>query len=329
MNHRQAPCVAITGASGLIGRRLCEFFADRGWPVRGLVRQPTKQGSLSGVEWFQCDLPDGIDPAGLDGADVLIHAAYTTRYQQLDEARRVNEEGSGKLFELARRRGVRQIVFLSSFSSRPDALSYYGRSKYAVELLLARNRDLALRAGLVLSPDGGLFCRIVSMLERARCVPLIGGRQIVQTVHIDDLCLACQRTIERQMTGLVHVAEVQGLAFRDLLRLVLTHLRRRCLLVPVPFAPMFAALRVAERLGVRLGVTSENLLGMKALRHITVEDDLQSLGVRPRAASESIATLVRELAGNGRRPPSDLARDPGEPIADFVRGRHVVTNHVV
>ena len=290
--------IAITGASGLIGRRLCEFFVAEGWPVRGMVREPIKQRPLPGVDWLRCDLPDRIDSAGLDGAEILIHAAYTTRYQRLDEARHVNEEGSRKLFELARRQGVRQIVFLSSFSSRPGALSYYGRSKHAVEQLLDRDRDLALRAGLVLSSDGGLFCRIVKMLQRTRCVPLVGGRQIVQTVHIDDLCRAVQHAIERRVIGVVHVAEEYGQTFRELLRLVLMHLRRRCLLVPVPFAPMFTTLRIAEWLGVRLGVTSENLLGMQALRHVATEDDLKLLGLQPRTAPQSIAALIQQMAGN-------------------------------
>ncbi|HET6879654.1 MAG TPA: NAD(P)-dependent oxidoreductase [Pirellulales bacterium] len=290
-----SPCVAVTGATGLIGRHLCRRLSNQGWRVRGLVRDPERLSPGTGVEYFRCDLPDQLDPAGLEGADVLIHAAYATRNQEPDDARRVNELGSQRLFELARRQGVGQIVFLSSFSSRPDALSYYGRSKYAVEGLLDRDRDLALRAGLVLAADGGLFCRIVRMLRRARLVPLVGGSRIVQTLHIADLCHVCQRAIEGKVTGLLHAAEPRGEAFHDLLRLVLQHLRRRCVLLPVPFAPVWAGLRLAERLGVRLGVNSDNLLGIQALRPIRVEEDLARLGVEVRPSAKSVAALMGEL----------------------------------
>ena len=272
------PCVAVTGATGLIGRHLCRHLADHGWRVRGLVRDPERLSPGPGVEYFRCDLPDELDPAGLEGADVLIHAAYATRNQGPDDAHRVNELGSQRLFELARCHGVGQIVFLSSFSSRPDACSYYGRSKYAVEGLLDRDRDLALRAGLVLAADGGLFCRIVSMLRRARLVPLVGGSRIVQTLHVADLCHVCQRAIEGRVTGLLHAAEPQGEAFCDLLRLVLRHLQRRCVLLPVPFAPVWAGLRLAERLGVRLGVNSDNLLGIQTLRPSGLRKILRGLG---------------------------------------------------
>jgi len=297
--------VAVTGATGLIGRHLCRHFAGHGWQVRGLVRDLKDLPPSPRVEYFHCHLPERIDPAGLDGADVLVHAAYTTRFQRPDEARRVNEEGSRRLFELARRLGVGQILFLSSFSSHPDARSYYGRSKHAVERLLDLDRDLALRAGLVLAADGGLFCRIVGMLRCARLVPVVGGNRIVQTLHVDDLCQVCRRAIETRATGLLHAAEPQGQAFCDLLRLVLEHLQRRCVLLPVPFAPVWAGLRLAERLGAKLGVSSENLLGIRMLRHIPVEHDLARLGVEVRSSAQSVAALMAPIilreAPNDRR----------------------------
>lgn len=288
-----APCVAVTGASGLIGRHLCRSLTASGWRVRALVRDPRRRPEpAERIERYQCDLPDTIDAAGLRGADVLVHSAFATRPRSTAEAQRVNEEGSLRLFDLARRQGVGKIVFLSSFSARPDAQSYYGRSKYRVEQQLDPQSDLVVRAGLVLASDGGLFQRIVGMLQHARVLPLIGGGRIVQTLHIDDLCQACRRAIELGVGGLLHVAERDGLPFYQLLRLVLEALRRRCLLVPVPVTPVLATLLTAERLGLKLAVSSENLLGIQALRPASVDDDLSRLGLAIRPAAESIAALL-------------------------------------
>ena len=223
----------------------------------------------------------------------------------------MNEQGSRKLFDLAARQGIGQIIFISSFSASPDARSYYGRSKHAVEQLLRPDRDLALRAGLVLAADGGLFCRIVEMLRRARVVPVIGGRRVIQTLHIDDLCRTCQIAVEKRMSGLLHVAEPLGQSFSDLLRLVLAHLNRRCCLLPAPFLPVWAGLRFAERLRLKLGVTSENLLGMQSLRHIRVDDDLARLGAPIRSAAETIAPLIIQL----RASKQDLPPNSFPPIS--------------
>jgi NADH dehydrogenase len=288
---RGSPTVAITGANGLIGRHLCAAFRREGYRVRALVRCPCRH--TADIEKFTCDLPQSIDPKALDGADILVHAAYMTRFSNVREARAVNEVGSARLVTLARKAGVRQIVFLSSFSARADARSCYGRSKFAVEQLLDSQRDTALRAGLVLASDGGLFQRIVAFLKRARIVPLVGGgRQIVQTIHIDDLCQACLNVTRVPVTGLVNVAEPNGLPFRDLLRLVAERLGRPCWQLPVPAAPVMAVLRITEMLRLPLGVSSENLLGLQLLRPVAVGADLTRLGLALRAARQSIADLI-------------------------------------
>ncbi len=295
MTAQRSPTVAITGANGLIGRHLCRAFRQRNYRVHAFLRCPGGDFSQDPmIERYYCNLPHAIDARGLHGVDVLIHAAYMTRFSNVREARAVNEVGSERLFALARQAGVRQIVFLSSFSARADARSCYGRSKFAVEQLLDLCRDTALRAGLVLASDGGLFQRIVAFLKRARIVPLVGGgRQIVQTLHIDDLCQACLAAVERVVTGTIHVAEPDGLPFRDLLSLVAEQLQRRCWQWSVPAAPVLAVLRFAEMMKIPLGVSSDNLLGLKVLRPVPVESDLTRLGLIVRSASESVGDLIR------------------------------------
>jgi hypothetical protein len=62
----------------------------------------------------------------------------------------------------------------------------------------------------------------------------------------------------------------------------------RCLFVPLPFAPVLAAVRAAERLGLPTPLRSESLLGMKGLRAVPVDEDLRRLGMRARPVGESL-----------------------------------------
>ena len=286
--------VAVTGAGGFVGRHLCRHFLAHGCKVRGLVRDPGP-GPLreEGVELFQCDLPDRIDAAAFQGVEVLIHCAYTSRFVSLEQARRVNEEGSARVLAASREAGVERFVFVSSTSAHPEALSYYGRSKLAIEQRLDLSRDLILRPGLVLGPDGGLFQRLVASLRRSGLLPLFGGgRQPVQTVHIDDLCTAMERAIERHLTGCYVVAEPQGLPLRELLQLTARKLGRRAIPVPLPAGPVLACLRVTEALRIPLPISSENVLGALALRAQPSADDLKAIGVSLRSAEESLDRLL-------------------------------------
>jgi nucleoside-diphosphate-sugar epimerase len=151
--------LAVTGASGFIGMHLCEHFRRLGWEVRALVRNPAAYPwKVAGMRAFPCCLPETVDEGGLVGARVLVHCAYTTRFTDLEQAERVNDLGTRRVLELARKAGVERFLFVSSQSAHEEAESYYGRSKLALEKVLSPERDLIFRSGLVLGKAGsGLF----------------------------------------------------------------------------------------------------------------------------------------------------------------------------
>jgi NADH dehydrogenase len=290
--------VVITGASGLIGRHLCDHFRSAGWHVRALLREPGAYPFRQpGVEIHRLDLPSHVEQDAFVGAAAVVHAAYATRARDAGEARRVNEAGTERVLAQARAVDAR-FVFISSLSAQPDATSYYARSKLALESRLLPQRDLAVRPGLVLAHDGGLALRIWRTVARTHLVPLLdGGSQVVQTVHVDDLCAAVGRAIERGLTGTVSIAEPAGLTMRDLLDALACAARVRALRVRIPAAPVLAILRAAERVGLRLPVSSDNLLGLVSLRAVTTRPDLERIGVPLRDARASIRELAPLVFG--------------------------------
>jgi nucleoside-diphosphate-sugar epimerase len=288
-------CV-VTGATGFLGRNLCERVAEDGWEVRGLARDTTGSPfSRPGITLFECDLPDRIDEAAFRGADVVVHCAYMSRHTTLAEARRVNEEGTARVLALTRAAGAR-FVFISSTGAHEDSLSYYGRSKLAIEGRLDLERDLVIRPGLILG-DGGLFQRISQSLARFGFVPVFdGGHQRIQTVHVADLCEAIVRAVDRGLTGRYVVAEPEGLELRELFHAIAARMGRRARLVPLPAAPLLVALRTAEAIGLRLPLTSENVLGARSLRTQPSEADLARIGVTVRSTADSLDDLMARPA---------------------------------
>jgi nucleoside-diphosphate-sugar epimerase len=288
--------VAITGASGFIGGHLCEWFAARGWSVRAMARTPESLDLVGpDIERYRCDLPDDIDQAALEAATAVVHCAYETRATDPSRARATNEEGTLRLHRLSREAGIDRFVFLSSTAAHRDALSYYGRSKLAIEESLDLTVDSVVRSGLVIGAgDGGLFHRMADSLRRTRLVPIIGGgRQILQTVYIDDLCTAIERVIATGDIGRRVVAETGGLSVREFFLALGERLGVRPRFVPLPGGPLAATLRVVEKLGITLPVTSENVLGMRSLREQDSRGDLEALGIRARSALESLDSALR------------------------------------
>src|SRR5439155_16918293 len=110
--------------------------------------------ALAGVRAARCDLPGVLDESVLSGATAIVHCAYATRTTDMEEARRVNDDGTRRVLDAARRAGIPRVVFISSIIARPDAPSYYARSKHTVEMLLDAGRDLVVRPGLILAREG-------------------------------------------------------------------------------------------------------------------------------------------------------------------------------
>jgi uronate dehydrogenase len=152
--------VLVTGAAGLIGRTACAGLAARGWKVRGLDSVP-----LDGVDGL-ADPPVVADIRDAQavrkataGVDAVVHLAGIATEAPFEEILATNIEGTFRVFDAARREGVRRIVYASSNHAvgytprtelasvdvppRPD--TYYGVSKVFGEAL---GRLLVDRYGL-------------------------------------------------------------------------------------------------------------------------------------------------------------------------------------
>ena len=291
--------VAVTGASGLLGRHLCNYFNKKGWQVHALVRNVSGTSfKQKGITVYRCDLPEVINHESIENMDVLIHCAYMTRFTDIERAKKVNEEGAKKLYEAAKELGVKQFVFVSSWAARSSAKSYYALSKYKLEKMLDLKKDLVIRPGLILASDGGLFNRIVNPILKLPVIPAFdGGRQKMNTVHVNDLCRVFEWAVRNKLTGIISVAESESIEMIELYRSVLRELGQKKVILPVPGKPFVLLLQLLELLKLKLPVSSENLRGLLNRDNMDFHADerLQKSGIEIMSAHESIKALFSEL----------------------------------
>lgn len=118
----RAARVAITGATGFLGRYLVDTFLARGARVIGVVRNPGRVPALlaAGVEMRRADL---AEPAALErgfaGCDAIVAnaALFSLHNRRWDDHVRCNVEGTRNVLEAAARVGVRRIVHVSSVAA--------------------------------------------------------------------------------------------------------------------------------------------------------------------------------------------------------------------
>lgn len=116
--------VLVSGGTGLVGRYIVEGLLSAGYAVTVGARKPPPAGFFSQPADFR---PLHLDPklnqsSTFEGIDAFIHAAFDHlpgKYRGGEGTdpkrfRRLNLDGSVKLFETAKKAGVQRTVFLSS-----------------------------------------------------------------------------------------------------------------------------------------------------------------------------------------------------------------------
>jgi nucleoside-diphosphate-sugar epimerase len=253
--------IIITGAGGFIGSALVSFFIKQGFEVIALDRS-VPPNLLNGIKFSKFILNADVDETVFANASICIHCAFE-KYQKKNNSYRNNIEGSRKIIELCRRHNVQKLVFLSSMSASDKALSIYGKSKFEIEKLLDPLQDLIFRPGLVLG-NGGLFSEIANFIKKNKFIPLIdGGNQIMQVISVDDLIQFINYGITHQISGIYAIACPESLQMKNLYRKIARRINKHIYFFYVPYFLAWLFFQAIDLLNLSLGVTRENLLGLR------------------------------------------------------------------
>ncbi len=185
--------VALTGATGFLGRHLAVALAARGMRLRILTR-----GRSAHPLWtdFNPELvPGDLDDAAalsalVRDADVVIHAAGLIKARSRREFLEVNRNGSGRLAAVVQRHAREaHLIGISSLAARAPHLSAYAQSKRAGEAALRDSfsgRLSILRPPVIYGPWDRETLAIFRAATRG-IVPLPGSRTArVAMIHVAD-----------------------------------------------------------------------------------------------------------------------------------------------
>ena len=254
--------VFITGASGFIGRALCERYVADGHEVLGcdLVADPGR-GVVAG------DVAQrGAWQQHAAGCELLIHtaAAVSLRMERREEIWRTNVLGTANALSAAQRGGVGRFVHFSSvtvFGFRfPDGVDErypvhntyvpYPDSKIASEQVVlqahaeSRVQCTIVRPGDVYGPRSRVWAVIPAELIRSRRFTLPGGgRGIHSPVYIDNLldAVVLAATSPDAVGEVFTISDGVGVPYREFFAPYAELVGRRLITLPAPVAIASAA----------------------------------------------------------------------------------------
>jgi uncharacterized protein (TIGR01777 family) len=248
--------VAVTGATGMIGRALVEELARRGDEVTALSRDPAgAQLAVETLGWREPKTERPLQDA-LRGRDAVVHLLGETVAQRWSEdARREIRDSRvlatrnlvAALGELPD--GERPAVLVSQ-----SAAGWYGPrgderldedepagSDFLAEVVRdweaearkAAARVVLTRTGVVLSPHGGALQKMLPFFKLGIGGPVAGGRQYVPWVHLDDVVGAIAMAARGGLEGPVNLTAPEPVTNREFSK-TLGRVLRRPAFAPVP-----------------------------------------------------------------------------------------------
>jgi len=266
--------ILLTGGTGLIGRKLCQYWVGQGHRLTVWSRQPSQVARLCGASVKGVARLEDIGAQPLDAVVNLAGAPiadrpWTGKRRSLLWASRISL--TEQLLGWLEQREQRPAVLISG-----SAVGWYGdggerelseqsqpvKEDFASHLCIAWEetaqraealgiRVVLVRTGLVLSSQGGFLKRLLVPFKLGLGGPIGNGRQWMPWVHIDDQIALIDFLLHRSdARGPYNACAPEPVRNRDFARQLGKALHRPALL-PLPSLLLRAGL--GELSGLLLG----------------------------------------------------------------------------
>jgi uncharacterized protein YbjT (DUF2867 family) len=300
--------VVVFGGAGFLGRRLVRRLATDGMTVRVAVRHPDparielRSMGFDRVTVVPADVRDQASvAAAIAGANAVVNtvSAYVEKGGVTFEA--VHVQGAEAVAREAVAAAVARLVLVSGLGADADSGSSYIRARGRGEQVVRQEFPGAtiVRPGAMFGPGDALFGTLADLARLLPVLPLIGGGHTrLQPVFVEDVAKAVASILTDPRTvGRTYELVGPGVyMLHELVSMTLHLMRKRRLLIPVPFAVAEIQARLFELLPNPPLTTSQ--IDLLRADNVASGDlpGLRELNIQPKAVEEVVPTYIGSRA---------------------------------
>lgn len=269
--------VLITGASGLVGRRLTELLLSKGYAVNVLGRTQAANSQVPpAAAYYTWNVDKGkIEPEALEGVSAIIHlaGAGVAEKRWSDERKKEIIDSRVKSAQLLFNHLKKNKHAVKTFISAA-AVGYYADcgeevvteehaagegflsevcqkwEAAAVKFSQLNIREVRCRIGIVLAKEGGALPELTKTFPLGVAGYFAKSPLYYPWIHIDDVCGIMIHALENEpMHGAYNTTAPAPLPMKNLMQEIVKAKKAKAAVVPVPpFAIKLAMGEMSEML---------------------------------------------------------------------------------
>ena len=316
--------IAVTGATGTLGKAIMLRLSEAGYSVIGIGRNQAKITAMQNQNFVmkRCDIGNlaGLTKA-VTNCDVIIHcAAYAAPFGSKKRFFQTNVEGTKNVYKASQQNSVSRIVMVSSASifdrmnhEKPHTdetpeLKYrpkhhYGASKYDAELFCLsqpKHQWIGLRPRAVFGlGDQTLLPRLKRLIGKNNYRTIGEGKGLIDVTclsnFVDAVCLAIEAPVS-SLGKFYNISNGDPRTFNSIMQSYTAKLSGNYRQRKLPYWPIFILAHLASAVASIIpGKPYEPTLTPYGLRQVTGSLTLDISGARAALDWQPIKTFEQGM----------------------------------
>lgn len=292
--------IAVTGASGFLGRHIVNAIKNKGWKHVALIRGGSKRrerletitNSILAVDF---ENTSSIASA-LKGCSAVVHVLGLINAPE-DVLRHVNLEYTRRIADASLQEGIQKFIFISSVAAGMRH-GPYGQTKFEAEQVLQRSGlpHFILRPAFIYGEgDQNNTALMLKVLKRFPVIPLLGGGNFkIQPIYVEDVVSVVLQALEKEVTNTIYnLAGPAQISLREILQILASQSGFRRYLLPIPLKPVQALMRVYGRLFPRTRLPVKQILELDRHEAFDISRTQQDFDFAPMTFLEGVRRMVQ------------------------------------
>ncbi len=258
----------VTGAFGYSGKYIARRLLDAGYEVRTLTNSLNRANPFSDrvkAYPFNFDNPEKLIES-LQGASVLYNT-YWVRFNYPGFSHSAAVINTLKLFDAAKKAGIKRIVHISITNPSPDSPLEYFRDKARLEKALIESglSYAILRTAVIFGKEDILINNIAFLLRKFPIFGVFGdGNYRLQPIYVDDLARLAVELGQKEENCIIDTVGPETFTYRELVEEIGKIISKRRPIISIPPALGYIAGWLFGKVVGDVIITRDEIKGLMA-----------------------------------------------------------------